>query len=133
MSSDLHHTCIINLTRKVPAQARMRRSVNIEITFKNVQTPRELHIPSVTVSVGHSGRMSRPLRTLQNVWFDYVCITSSSFFILYFLTFIAITDKQYNNIRPMIVICITCNCVILSDSKDPLFLRVNSLDRDQTK
>ena len=79
------------LLEKVPAQARMRHSVNIDITFKIVQTPQELRIPSVSVSVGHSGRMSRPLRRLQSVWFDYFCITSLSLFILY-------PDNMINNI-----------------------------------
>ena len=45
-------------------------------------------MPSVSVSVGHSGRLSRPHRRLLSVRLDSDYIDSLSLLIFYFLTFI---------------------------------------------
>ena len=45
-------------------------------------------MPSVSVSVGHSGRMSRPLRMLSSIRLDSDCIGTLSLLIFYFVTFI---------------------------------------------
>ena len=51
-----HFFKVGGITRKVPAQGRLRTLVNTDLSFKTVQTLQEKHMPTVSVSVGHSGR-----------------------------------------------------------------------------